>query len=421
MLGNTVPNEDANTDIALIIAHHLKNLGHDIAFLGLQKGKRGTITVDNITHHNVVYPSYYSENFELLIKSLQGLPLKKRLFALIQRPQFLLEYLLKRPFNRHIQTIAKRYKREVEKLGKIDLLIAVSAPFFAAYGASLLSKKTPLFYYQLDPFASHYETVGESSTANFKTRLEQRVCERACLIGMTKEIYHDYEMNPTLRPFLEKSKVFNFPKIRPINSNVAYASFFDQQALNFVYIGTLYEDIRSPLYFFQWLKKCVKIAGRPIKLHFFGTHLVFEDKSIDVAYREIKPYVIEHKHMSNLHLQQIIKEADVLVNINNAITNQVASKLIDYINTGKPILNIIKLKHCRSEEILQDYPKVFHTKESDDLVSSVKNFIKDLSLWPKEAIDHDWILDHYKDYSAQSIVESIKSFLPNEASVSCQE
>ena len=57
-------------------------------------------------------------------------------------------------------------------------------------------------------------------------------------------------------------------------------------------------------------------------------------------------------------MNNVIKEADVLINIGNNNKYQEPSKLIEYMYSGKKILNICSIEEDTSAELLKIYPVV---------------------------------------------------------------
>ena len=71
--------------------------------------------------------------------------------------------------------------------------------------------------------------------------------------------------------------------------------------------------------------------------------------------------------------------ANILINIGNAVKNQLPSKIIDYIATGKPIINIIQNDDCPTIAILKDYMYKMNVNINDIMKqsSAISAFICD--------------------------------------------
>ena len=61
-----------------------------------------------------------------------------------------------------------------------------------------------------------------------------------------------------------------------------------------------------------------------------------------------------------------IRRADFLINLGNTMTNQVPSKIFDYISTGIPIINICKSESCPTIPYMNRYRLAINIVESQD-------------------------------------------------------
>ncbi|MBR0214875.1 MAG: hypothetical protein IJL95_09160, partial [Solobacterium sp.] len=77
--------------------------------------------------------------------------------------------------------------------------------------------------------------------------------------------------------------------------------------------------------------------------------------------------------------EAVMMAADVLVNIGNSVDNQIPSKIFDYISSGRPVLNLYKIRNCPSLHYFREYPAVVHVFEDDaenpDTIRTVRDFL----------------------------------------------
>ena len=89
--------------------------------------------------------------------------------------------------------------------------------------------------------------------------------------------------------------------------------------------------------------------------------------------------IIFHGEVDSETALKCMLSADVLVNIGNTVLNMMPSKLLTYISTGKPILNIIKDPACPTVPYMEKYPlalNILETKRpTEEDVSRARNFI----------------------------------------------
>lgn len=153
--------------------------------------------------------------------------------------------------------------------------------------------------------------------------------------------------------------------------------------LRLVYIGTLYRRLRSPSFLLactQTLKQAY--PNMPLELHFYGALNDCGDQL--ASYTEAaSPFVFAHGMVNRVAVQQAMVDADVLVNIGNDSEAQLASKVVEYMAVGRPILNIISIEKDTSVAALEDYPSVLTIrrtggKPSPQLVDCLHRFLTNL-------------------------------------------
>jgi hypothetical protein len=84
--------------------------------------------------------------------------------------------------------------------------------------------------------------------------------------------------------------------------------------------------------------------------------------------------------------------ADVLVNIGNDSDAQLASKVVEYMAVGKPILNIVSLAEDTASKALSDYPAILNLRRSDgppsrQIIDAMARFLFSLPPVPKPYAD----------------------------------
>ena len=90
------------------------------------------------------------------------------------------------------------------------------------------------------------------------------------------------------------------------------------------------------------------------------------------------------------------------------------SKTLEYINTGKPMVNIHKLPDCPTLYYTQRYTLALNLFEGEaDKDKATQAFI-DFCLTQKgQTVDHAWIEREYADCTPQYIAQKILDFLEN--------
>jgi hypothetical protein len=153
--------------------------------------------------------------------------------------------------------------------------------------------------------------------------------------------------------------------------------------LRLVYVGTLYSQLRSPTFLLACTMAMKQVyPDMPLEVHFYGALNDCGDQL--AAYTDIAvPFVFAHGMVDRVTVQQAMVDADVLVNIGNASEAQLASKVMEYMVVGRPILNIISIEKDTSLAALAEYPSVLTIRRSDgspslDLIELLHRFLTDL-------------------------------------------
>jgi len=107
---------------------------------------------------------------------------------------------------------------------------------------------------------------------------------------------------------------------------------------------------------------------------------------------------------------QVYESADILVNIGNSTTYQAPSKVIEYMSTGLPILNITSVAQDSTIPLLKTYPAAFSCFEGDgiteDLVNKLSDFFEEV-----QRVDIATVNEILKNYQSSAIADSYLNLL----------
>lgn len=265
-----------------------------------------------------------------------------------------------------------------------DWIISSSHPFSGHLVGLLLKTKATNARWLVDisdPFAlmkepSPYNRLLYGWLSNW---VEGRVVAGADAISVTTEstrkLYIDHF-------HLDARSVTVIPPLLSLPAAPAPTPCTDR-TLRIVFVGTLYRRLRSPTF----LLACAATLKRaypdmPLEVHFYGALNDCGDQL--AAYTDIvAPFVFAHGLVDRVAVQQAMVDADVLVNIGNDSEAQLASKIVEYMAVGRPILNIISIEKDTSVATLADYPSVLTIRRSEgnpsaELIELLHSFLTDL-------------------------------------------
>lgn len=266
--------------------------------------------------------------------------------------------------------------RKLCKINQYDWVVSVSHPFSGHMVAWLIRKCVHEFRWFVDigdPFCLMEEPAPNNRRiySALNRWVESRILDRADAISVTTESTQQlYEAQ-----FLTtRGKVHLIPPLLSLPEMPTPSIRTTDEPLRLVYIGTLYRKLRGPgflLACLSALKQALHKANfeRLVELHFYGA---LNDCAEDLAAcpQEVRGAVIVHGMVGRAEALQAMVDADILVNIGNDSESQLASKVVEYMAIGKPILNLVSHPRDRSVVVLMDYPSAL-TLERDEGITHI--------------------------------------------------
>jgi hypothetical protein len=157
---------------------------------------------------------------------------------------------------------------------------------------------------------------------------------------------------------------------------------FEKDKIHLSYIGTFYENVRSPLSFLTILQHLSENEQGLIKevcFHFFG-EINQKTKAIFDNFPELNQFFKFHGLVNRSMVSAALQQSDFLINIGNTTDYHLPSKSVDYLMSGKPILNICQAQHDTFKILFKDYPLILNLQvwEEDEKKMGMEllNFIK---------------------------------------------
>ena len=242
-----------------------------------------------------------------------------------------------------------------------DRLISVSLPFSAHVVAAQVKNSQPGLFWLMDmgdPFSlEHAMPLNHQhlwQAKNFAT--EQRYLQQAAAISvttdLTKKAYSD-----AFGAFVG-DKVRVIPPLYTARQQPRPTPFTTGNKLRLVYTGSLHKAIRRPNELLALFAKLLDTQlSKRLELHIVGPE---NDASSDfLPYQRLEQSgkLYRHGPVPHQQAQAFQQHADVLVNIGNATPYQLPSKVVDYLASGKPILNLAQHPDDSAAAFFADYPR----------------------------------------------------------------
>jgi glycosyltransferase involved in cell wall biosynthesis len=253
---------------------------------------------------------------------------------------------------------------------KIDAVLSICAPFSAHVAGYRFTRKHPeirFVTYTADPYSANLVQNCSKMTRGYKCRRAKK---------WEKKIYGSSQCNLVFEGIAADEETYSmFPAH---NSHLLYYQFpeFFPRTLSeetikmkIIYAGGFYPTIRNPEYA---LKTFCGIKNFAFELNIYcndaSAQLV---KNCCVLPENIKL----HKQVSLDEIRRIMKNADVLLNIGNAIKGYMPSKIFEYIACGKPIISFYT--NGLKEQRFDRYPLAIQISQDDTSLEQASQFVED--------------------------------------------
>ena len=285
--------------------------------------------------------------------------------------------------------------RSIVKENALDALLCMTAPSEDALIAYAARLSIPVILYQLDP----YYNMNDTETPWLKHQFLQ-ILDAFKHVFTTELLMKEYLSDPSFSAKTGLFSVLPFPKLIP-PPEAARSETGETGKIRLLYAGTLYRTVRSPAI----LKKLHAILPDTCELRFCGGTDCEEDT---VSLRDSG--IVCLGYLDQTALAAEMAEADVLINIGNAVKNQMGSKIIDYIATGKPILNITQLDSCPTLPLLCEYDYVYHMRADEMLPSQELNTFVETAQGKRmawETVEARWH-EYTPAYAAAQILKQLE-------------
>lgn len=259
---------------------------------------------------------------------------------------------------------ALKKARKLIRRRSIEAVISVSYPFTAHLIGLACKKHFPGLIWLADtedPF-SILEAQPQNNFTLYRTlnyRAEQEVFRAAGGLSVTVEAArqaYQAAFGPLPRMFVVPP-LFD-QHTWALSGEISWKA--EGQFLNIGYFGAFYTNIREPdeLLHLLWqaIRKTPALAGK-IRVHFFG-EIAGAFLPAFYRYKGLEKIICMHGLVSKVVAMAAMRNMDVLLNIGNKSSIQLPSKCVDYLATGKPILNLHYGAADTFKHFFEDYPNI---------------------------------------------------------------
>lgn len=292
--------------------------------------------------------------------------------------------------------ILLRELKDVCKNYPFEAALSTSEPYtMACTAAQLYGGKKAL--YIMDPPAC----VSNGTETVYRNRSLPSVLKNQSALITTPFILEALKAHDL--PIPSRVETVGFPIIA---ENHAVKKKRNDGKIRLLYCGWLYSDIRSPRYFLDIVSR----LDERFEVTFMGKECELLQERFPI---KTKATIITLPNQPYDVALQAMADADVLINIGNSVPVHMPSKTLEYINTGKPMVNFYKFAECPTLYYTKRYPLALNLfEEEKDVDAAAVQFVRFCEEKVGKTVDHNWIEAEYADctprYIAQKVIESLE-------------
>lgn len=248
----------------------------------------------------------------------------------------------------------------------IDAILALYMPQEILGTISLVDLPKPVYLYQLDPWGLHQLPL--PTPAEQRIREETAAFAKAHHIFTTPVLLEAYHELNDYSPFLSKISAVDFPVMTKSAKSCEPFLFPGSNKGDYIllYAGTIADTYRSPSYALQVLR-ALKGCMPELHVYFMGIN---QSALLTSFVKENPSWLFLLPPQPATIAQAAIDSANALINIGNTLSNQMPSKIIDCIASGKPLLNFIKSNSCPTLRFTRKYSLALNITENKEIAQA---------------------------------------------------
>lgn len=258
----------------------------------------------------------------------------------------------------------------------IEAVISVGLPFTAHRIAQALKARFPDLYWLMDiedPFSIAMSDARINNTflyGKLNIAAEHRALQQADRVTVTvaaaRKAYAVAFPQVAAR-IAVVPPVFNLP----VKDAPGFV-FEPDDAIHLAYFGSFYHRIRTPHALLALLEACRQQhpqLWQQLRIHFFGEiHSSFWP--VFERYPDVNEQLRFHGLVSRSTVAAAIHSADCLINVGNRTSYHLPSKSVDYMMSGKPVVNICQTPQDTFREFMAHYPLLLNVLITSGTIST---------------------------------------------------
>lgn len=247
----------------------------------------------------------------------------------------------------------------------IDVIIPACMPFESVVAAhkykEIYNTNVQLMPYLFDQFVEnellHRLKVNKWIKRKKHMEIEKDIISDSKAVLIMKQLRDYLFLNYS--EYVHLFKEVEHPLIIEIRKKSVYIE--NERQITFTYAGSFYKGIRDPEYMLKIFDVYLRKNEGILNLYTFGNC-----NNIIKNYALKNELIKDNGNLASTMVAEELEKADFLVAVGNSISNQVPSKVFEYLSFGKPIIYFYELENDTNVEILKNYPYGFCIRKNDE-------------------------------------------------------
>ena len=213
--------------------------------------------------------------------------------------------------------------------------------------------------------------VSENVTRKLGLRRERKILPLADQVVIMKSHEEFYRKLWSEESWKDRVKILDIPLL--YNMGMCRNKRECNEVRQILYTGALQVDLKNPQFFLDILSHC---KADNIKVTFVGPSNCGE--IVKAARKKLKNSVEQKDPVPHEQAIELMKNADILLNIGSTNIRQIPCKIFEYMAIGKPIISTAPVKDEPSIKYLSQYPAALILYETDTIETNsqkLRNFL----------------------------------------------
>lgn len=293
------------------------------------------------------------------------------------------------------------YKQITKVENKYDIIISFCMPFtWNVIAYNMMKKGLADRWYSilLDAYV-HNKTLNPSKI-NYRKKLENTYLSKANYVFVADGTIEENMRQGYIPDFAEKLLQIHLPVLTESKKQSTVKKEKNKKT-SLVYTGHFYDQIRNPEKMLDILSHLEK--DNEIRIFGDGCEEIIENKK--QLFKDGN--FLFGGRISHKQCLEEVDGADILINLGNTVTNQMPSKIFEYISYGKPIINFYFTEEDMCLKVFEKYPLVYSINLNDYNETHIEELKKFIEKNKRKQLDYDSATKDLKEYRVENIVEQI--------------